>query len=86
MGEFSRRDGDDLVLRVRVVPRARHNEVGSVRDGFLRVRTTAPPADGKANKAVIRLLAEHLDVAPSRLSLLRGQSHKDKHILLRGPL
>lgn len=74
------------MLSVRVQPRAGHNAVTGVKDGSLLVRTTAPPADGKANKAVIRLLADHLKVAPSRLVLLRGQTGRDKQFLLRGPL
>jgi uncharacterized protein (TIGR00251 family) len=71
------------VLAVRVSPRARHNEVIGTRDGALLVRTTAPPADGKANKAVIRLLAGFLGVAPSRIRLVRGQRHRDKLFLVK---
>ncbi len=71
------------MLTVRVNPRARHNEVTGVVNGALVVRTTAPPADGKANKAVIRLLAEYLDVAPSRISLSRGAASRDKVFLVR---
>jgi uncharacterized protein (TIGR00251 family) len=74
------------VLSVRVQPRASHNEITGVKDGSLLVRTTAPPADGQANKAVIKLLAGHLKVAPSRLVLLRGQTRRDKLFLLQGPL
>jgi len=66
-----------------VHPRAKHNEVSGVRDGQLQIRTTAPPADGKANKAVIKMLAEHLGVAPSRLSLLRGDTQRNKQFLIR---
>jgi uncharacterized protein (TIGR00251 family) len=78
-----RRDGNDLVLSVRVTPRARHNEVAGIRNGDLHVRTTAPPADGKANKAVVKLLADYLDVAPSRISLLRGETHRNKQFLVK---
>jgi len=60
--------------------------VGEVKDGRLQMRTTAPPTDGKANKAVIRLLARHFDIAPSRIELLRGQAHRNKQFLLKGPL
>ena len=74
------------MLSVRVQPRAKHNEVGDVKDGCLLVRTTAPPTDGMANKAVFKLLARHLHVAPSRLALLRGHAHRNKQFLLKGPL
>lgn len=64
-------------IAVRVHPRASRNAV--TRDGdLLRIYTTAPPADGAANAAVTRLLAKALGVAPSRLTLLRGMSARDK--------
>jgi hypothetical protein len=78
-----RRRGDDLVVSVRVTPRASRNEIAGTRNGILHIRTTAPPADGKANKATIRLLAKLLDVPPSAISLLRGQSNRDKQFLVR---
>ncbi len=83
MSACCRRDGDDLVVSVRVMPRARHNEIGDVLNGALQVRTTAPPADGKANKAVARMLARFLGVAPSRISLLRGATHRNKQFLVK---
>lgn len=70
-------------MAVRVTPRAKHNAVTGVSNGQLLVRTTAPPADGKANKAVIRLLADHLDIAASRIELLRGQTHRNKQFLVK---
>jgi len=57
--------------------------VAEVRNGALYIRTTAPPADGKANKAVVKLLADYLDIAPSRISLLRGQTHRNKQFLVK---
>jgi uncharacterized protein (TIGR00251 family) len=78
-----RQHGNDLVLSVRVTPRAKRNEVAGIRNGDLHIRTTAPPADGKANKAVVRLLADYLDVAPSRINLLRGEAHRNKQFLVK---
>jgi uncharacterized protein (TIGR00251 family) len=66
-----------------VHPRAKHDEITGVRDGQLQIRTTAPPADGKANKAVVKMLAKHLEVAPSKLSLLRGETHRNKQFRIR---
>ena len=73
---------DELVLSIRVQPRARNNEVLDVRNGRLLVRTTAAPADGKANKAVIKLLAEFVDVPPSRVTLLRGATSRNKQFVV----
>jgi uncharacterized protein (TIGR00251 family) len=85
-GSWYRRDGDDLLVQVRVQPRTSSNEILSPRDGRLRLRTTASPVDGKANKAVIKLLADFLGVAPSRISLVRGTTQRDKQLRVRGPV
>jgi len=82
LGDAARVSGDDLVVSVRVTPRASRNEVGDVANGMLRVHTTAPPADGKANKAVVKLLAEFIGVAPSRITLLRGAGSRNKQFVV----
>ncbi len=66
------------LLEVRVQPRARRNEVVGQADGVWRVRVTAAPEGGQANRAVIALLAEALGVAPSRVELVRGAASRDK--------
>jgi uncharacterized protein (TIGR00251 family) len=75
-------DLKDLAVRgaeisVRVTPRASRNLVG-VEEGAIRVRVTAVPEDGKANAAVIKLLAKALGVPKSRLALIRGETARDK--------
>jgi uncharacterized protein (TIGR00251 family) len=79
-GGWFRRDGNDLLLFVRVQARASRNEILDVRDARLRLKTTAAPVDGKANKAVVRMLARHLGIAPSRISLVRGSTARDKEL------
>ena len=81
-----RRVGEELAISVRVQPRASSNAVLYVRNGQLLVRTTAAPADGKANKAVIGLLAAFLDIAPSRIHLVRGKTARNKDLRISGPL
>lgn len=72
------RSDDAMVLRVRVFPRAKRNEVGGERDGRLVVRTTAPPLDDRANTAVRKQIAEHLGVALSRVQIASGHHSRDK--------
>jgi len=67
-----------------VQPRASRDAVGKVVDARLQIRTTAPPADGKANLAAARLLAKYLDIPVSRLELVRGHAHRNKRFLIRG--
>jgi uncharacterized protein (TIGR00251 family) len=66
------------LLQVRVQPKSRRNEIVEQPDGVFRVRVTAAPADGEANRAVIALLAEAFGVAPSRIALVRGATSRDK--------
>jgi len=81
-----RHDGNDVLLSVRVQPRASRNEVLGVRDGYLRVRTTAAPAGGAANRALVRLLATYLDVAPTRIRVERGKTQRNKQLRIFGPV
>lgn len=62
---------------VRVTPRARQAAV-TLEDGHWRISVTAAPEDGKANAAVIEVLAHALGVAKTRLTLLRGAAARDK--------
>ncbi|RMC33348.1 DUF167 domain-containing protein [Paracoccus alkanivorans] len=64
-------------IRLRVTSRARRNAI-SIDGDEIRVHVTAPPEDGKANAAVVKLLAKSLGVAKSRLTLLRGVTSRDK--------
>jgi uncharacterized protein (TIGR00251 family) len=68
---------------VRVTPRASRSEIAGVRNGALHIRTTAAPTDGKANNATIRLLAKLFDVPPTHITLLRGQTGRNKQFLVR---
>ncbi len=64
---------------MRVTPRASRNEVRpSEEGGPLRILVTAVPENGKATEAARKLLARHLDVAPSRLVLVQGAQSRTK--------
>ena len=71
-------------LRIRVSPGARTTElVGRHGDGW-KVRVAAPPERGRANEALLDLLAERLHVAPAELTVVAGRSGRDKIVELRG--
>jgi uncharacterized protein len=63
---------------VRVIPRARRDEVGGERAGRLVVRTTAAPVGGRANEAVCRLVAAHLGVRRQDVTVIAGDRSRDK--------
>lgn len=49
-----------------------------------QAKVAAPPVDGKANQALCRLVAKRAGVAPSRVSLIRGEKSRDKVLLVEG--
>jgi uncharacterized protein len=76
-------------LRVRVTPRSGRSCAGGVaRDAqgrtALVVRVTAAPEKGKANKAVIAMLAKSLHVAKSRLAITAGTAERHKTVTIAG--
>lgn len=72
-----------MKIKIRVLPRSSKNEVvGEMADGTLKVKLTAPPVDGKANEALLELLAEHFGVKKNKIKLVGGLTSKNKIIEL----
>jgi uncharacterized protein (TIGR00251 family) len=69
---------------VRLQPRARRDEVVGERAGAIVIRVTAPPVDGKANAALCAFVARAAGVPPSRVSVVRGQTSRDKVVRVEG--
>ena len=77
--------GEEILVEVRVVPRASRNEiVGWDEAGRLRIRVTSAPVDGAANKALLKFLASALGVAAGKLRVSRGESSRQKTLAVRG--
>lgn len=75
---------DGVRLDLRLTPRAGRNAIEGVRDGRLQVKVTAPPEDGKANAAVIKLLSKAWKIPQSSFEIVAGHTSRDKSLLLRG--
>jgi uncharacterized protein (TIGR00251 family) len=75
---------DGIRLRVRVAPRAAHARILGVHDGALKVSLTAPPVDGAANEALVRLLAEELGIPKRAVAITHGHTSKLKTVLIAG--
>jgi uncharacterized protein len=75
---------EGCVLTLRVQPGARKAMIKGEQAGALKVAVTAPPEDGRANAAVIELLAEVLDLKRKQLELVAGHTSRDKKVLVRG--
>jgi uncharacterized protein len=76
--------GGPELVPVRVQPRAGRDEILGWRDGVLRVRVSAPPVEGEANRAVGALLARVLGVGASAVIVARGARGRDKLVRVRG--
>lgn len=48
------------------------------------IRVTAPPVDGRANEALVKLVAKRAGVAPSRVTITRGHTARDKTLEVEG--
>jgi uncharacterized protein (TIGR00251 family) len=76
--------GADLLLRVRVQPRASHEGVEGVQGDRLRMRVSAPPVEGAANTRVVLVLAELLGIPRTQLTVTRGAKSREKDLLIHG--
>jgi uncharacterized protein (TIGR00251 family) len=74
---------DGLIFKIAVQPRASRNQAAGRKGDALRVKLTAPPVDGAANKACLQLLAKTLGVPKSRLRIQSGERGRTKRILIR---
>lgn len=75
---------DGTLLSVKVQPRASANEICGPLGDALKIKVTAPPVDAAANEALRDFLADTLDCAKGRVELVRGQTSRQKVILLHG--
>lgn len=71
-----------LVLKIFVQPRASKNMISGVHGDALKVKLTAPPVDGAANKMCLQFLAKWLKVPKSSLDIITGQTARNKTILV----
>lgn len=83
--DWYRWDGTDLVLQLHVQPRARQDEIVGPHGDRLKVRITAPPVDGKANKHLLKFLAKTFAVPSSHVQLVSGETGRDKRFRIVSP-
>lgn len=81
---FLRRASDGVTIELRVHPRARRTALECSGDGGLKAAVTAPAEDGKANRAVIDLIADEWRLARSTIAVTRGAAARDKVVKLAG--
>ncbi|MEJ5361015.1 MAG: DUF167 domain-containing protein [Spirochaetota bacterium] len=74
---------EECIVTVKVIPKSSKNSA-QLENGVLRVHLNAPPVDGKANKALVELLAEMVHVPKSSIEIVRGEKGRNKQIKIKG--
>ncbi len=73
---------DGVIFSLKISPNASKNEIIKTPEGY-KVKITAQPIDGKANKALIEFLSKQFKVPKSYFEIVRGETSKDKTIMIR---
>jgi uncharacterized protein (TIGR00251 family) len=75
---------DGCTVSVRVRPGARRNDVAGLHAGAVKISIAAPPADGRANEALIEFMAELLRIPRARVSIVSGATNRSKLLRITG--
>jgi hypothetical protein len=73
-----------ITFPVRAAPRAKRNAVAGLTGDALKICVTAPPEDGRANEALIEVLADWLGVKRRQVEIISGQSNRNKVVRITG--
>ncbi|MEW5988249.1 MAG: DUF167 domain-containing protein [Chloroflexota bacterium] len=85
MEELSwRQIGEAVQFAVCVAPRAGRNAIAGLHGDALKIRLTAPPVEGAANRALVAFLAEQLGVRPYQVTIVSGESGRNKVVAVTG--
>lgn len=75
----------DLIIRLKVQPRASQDGFVEVLDDRIKLRLTAPPVDGKANAHLTKYLSKVFKVPKGQISILSGETGRDKRVKIIAP-
>lgn len=76
--------GSSLIFSVRVIPRSSKTEIVGEHDGALKVKLRSPPVEGAANAEIIKMLAKSFGVARSAVSIISGETSRNKRVRIEG--
>ncbi len=74
------------MLALHVQPGAKHTGAAGAHGDALRIRLAAPPVDGKANAELVRFLAEAFGVPQRNVTIVRGESSRQKSVRIDAPV
>ena len=76
--------GNEVKISLRVYPNANRSEMMSFTDGVLRVKVSAPPSKGKANRELITFLSQLLGVGKDSINIIKGHTTRNKVVAIDG--
>ena len=74
---------EGVILKAAIQPRGARNEIAGLKGDALKIRLTAAPVEGAANKMCVEFLAKTLKVRKSDVEIIRGQTSRSKKVLVR---
>ncbi len=76
---------DRLIFKIFVLPRSSKNMISGLYGDAVKLKLTAPPVDGAANKMCVKFLAKRLNIPKSCLEIVSGHTNRNKVVLVRLP-
>ncbi|MBN2298887.1 MAG: DUF167 domain-containing protein [Deltaproteobacteria bacterium] len=77
-------DGSSTILECKIHPNAKKDSIDGIKDNMLCVHLSAPPVEGKANKALVKYISKRLHIAKSKISITHGEKSRIKVLCLDG--
>lgn len=74
---------EGVTFAVKVIPRAKRDEMVGIENDALKIRLNAPPVEGRANEALIKFLAQMLNIARANVEIVRGETSRNKVVRVR---
>ncbi len=71
---------DGLIVNIKIAPNSKKNEIIREEE-FVKIKITAQPIDGKANKALVEFLSKNFKIPKTSIKILKGETSKEKTIL-----
>ena len=75
---------DGITINIKVIPRAKRDEIVGVEGDAVKIRLHAPPVEGRANEALINFLADVFKIQRAQIEIVRGEASRHKVVRVRG--
>ena len=74
----------ETIIKIKLIPRSSRNEIIGKENDVIKIKLTAPPVEGKANKALVSFLAKKLGVPKRDIEIVSGERSREKFLKING--